>query len=379
MKYTSSFLRRTANGKGWRGVLSYKEDGRWKLKSKSLKSRLKRDAKLELAEWWKEMESEAAIHVVQDDIVEYALAYIARKLSLGAIQPASAKDYSSSMRGWQPYIGGTPLSEITREQIESGLSDMLTRLSANTVLKRYIALNMVLEHAVSVRELKANPMDGIPRPRKVLSPPNSLVGDELERVVDRISALPLQAWVVAVHLCLYAGLRAEETCGLRYSDIDLDAGVGWVRNAIAYGDGGAYVAPPKNGKPRDFPLSSSLREIVRRWIEHQRLAYAEKGIPLERDAWLLALPGSGIVDPRRIGRKWSMLCDIEGFRGQEGRKPSLHDLRHSFATACVRGGMDIKTLQGILGHASAAMTLDVYASADPAAKAGAASLIDSVL
>ena len=38
-----------------------------------------------------------------------------------------------------------------------------------------------------------------------------------------------------------------------------------------------------------------------------------------------------------------------------------HDLRHSFAVAALRSGMDVKTLQSILGHASASITLDVYA------------------
>ena len=46
-----------------------------------------------------------------------------------------------------------------------------------------------------------------------------------------------------------------------------------------------------------------------------------------------------------IGRKWSMLCEIEEFVGRAGRKPTLHDLRHTFATRCVSSGMDVKTLQ----------------------------------
>jgi integrase len=48
----------------------------------------------------------------------------------------------------------------------------------------------------------------------------------------------------------------------------------------------------------------------------------------------------------------------------------LHDLRHSYAVASLRAGVDVKTLQQSLGHASAAMTLDVYAAyTDDAAKA----------
>jgi integrase len=38
----------------------------------------------------------------------------------------------------------------------------------------------------------------------------------------------------------------------------------------------------------------------------------------------------------------------------------FHDLRHSYAVAAIRAGDDIKTVQGNLGHATAAFTLDVY-------------------
>ena len=38
----------------------------------------------------------------------------------------------------------------------------------------------------------------------------------------------------------------------------------------------------------------------------------------------------------------------------------FHDLRHSYAVAAIRSGDDIKTVQGNLGHATAAFTLDVY-------------------
>jgi integrase len=65
--------------------------------------------------------------------------------------------------------------------------------------------------------------------------------------------------------------------------------------------------------------------------------------------------------------------------GTEGKRCTFHDLRHTFATAAIAAGVDVKTVSSILGHANAAMTLNVYASADPDAKRRAAAVIDKAI
>jgi len=65
--------------------------------------------------------------------------------------------------------------------------------------------------------------------------------------------------------------------------------------------------------------------------------------------------------------------------GTQGRVPTFHDLRHTFATAAIAEGVDVKTVSSILGHTNAAMTLNVYASADPAAKRAAAKTIGEIM
>lgn len=306
------------------------------------------------------------------DTMGYAYSVIERKARLKAIQPSSARDYRISMNAWKPHLGGVALEDATRGRIEAGLLSMLDAgLSPNTVLKRYTALNMALSCAVADGLLPSNPMEGIPRPKKVACDQNPLVGYDLERLKQLLGHLTPRPWVVAVSMCLYAGLRAEETCALTHNDVDLATGTGWVRHAIAYGDGGAYLAPPKGGRSRDFPLCEPLAETIARWCA--RKAAESRQEPRGGD--FLLGDGRKWADPRMIGRKWSMLCEMEDYAGLAGRKPTLHDLRHTFATACVRSNMDVKTLQGILGHSSAAVTLDMYSSADPSAKRAAAALI----
>jgi integrase len=68
-----------------------------------------------------------------------------------------------------------------------------------------------------------------------------------------------------------------------------------------------------------------------------------------------------------------------GLVGTQGRRPTFHDLRHTFATFAIAEGIDVKTVSSIMGHANAAMTLDIYASADADAKRAAAMTIDEAM
>jgi integrase len=83
--------------------------------------------------------------------------------------------------------------------------------------------------------------------------------------------------------------------------------------------------------------------------------------------------------PDMLSHEWHALSKAFGVRGTEGRIPTFHDLRHTFATCAIAEGVDVKTVSSILGHANAAMTLNVYASADPNAKRRAATTINAAM
>ncbi len=159
-----------------------------------------------------------------------------------------------------------------------------------------------------------------------------------------------------LELAYGCGLRASELAGVRLADLDASAGILRVRG--------------KGDKERLVPFLGSVRDQVVNYVTH----YRPKGIPESEDALFLSRSGSslGREDVWRIVQKRGKAAGIPASRLHP------HVLRHSFATHLIRRGMDLRTLQELLGHSSIATTerythfdgelRDVYDACHPRAK-----------
>ena len=99
---------------------------------------------------------------------------------------------------------------------------------------------------------------------------------------------------------------------------------------------------------------------------------------LREDSYIIGDP-LGYFLPNRLTKEWNSIAKLLGVRGIEGRLPNFHDLRHTWATMFLASGGDVKTAASNLGHANAAMTLNIYASADPDSKRRAAEITESAM
>lgn len=118
--------------------------------------------------------------------------------------------------------------------------------------------------------------------------------------------------------------------------------------------------------------------MLEQWQEKQRQTFADNMASLNPNSFILG-DALGYYHPDRLSKDWASLTKMLGARGTEGRRLSFHDLRHTWATLALAHGMDVKTVSSNLGHANAAMTLNVYASADPDAKRRAAGIVESLM
>ena len=143
------------------------------------------------------------------------------------------------------------------------------------------------------------------------------------------------------------GLRRGEICGLQWSDFDGDAGMLKVCRTLHSQRKGEYTVgeTKTNQGMRTIILPHSVTEILRR----------RKADAISQ--WIFPDPvkPEDPVDPNAAYRHMKTLLQRAGL-------PSIrfHDLRHTFATLALENGMDVKTLSAMLGHVSAATTLDIY-------------------
>lgn len=280
-------------------------------------------------------------------------------------------------------IGDVPLDELTREAIQRWVNDMAARLAPVTVRKALTVVHAALENACRDGRLDKNPAQYVDPPAMKKAAQNPL--DErhqqllLADLNSYIEAHPGDPSRLAIKTALLTGMRQGEICALMWSDVDLDARTITVRQSIGRcgdsfrgGNAGYYVKEPKNGGSR---RTIPIPEVLARDLAKRRATFSEEclaaGVGSSPKMFVFGQPDGSFMNPHGLWVKWNRIAKRLDLVGLDGGRPKFHDLRHTFATTAIKHGMDVKTLSSILGHASAAMTLNIYASADPDAKRAA--------
>jgi integrase len=396
MKYSSAFVRK--NRENWYGVLSYKTyetvDGeeveKWNLTSHKLDATTKQDAKRELSEWWAEMERQAEAEADEDErrsrtVAEYVNDYIDRLADSEAIERTTVLDYRKTANKIAAGFKGVRLQDLKPDMVQRWEARLLKKGQApSTVGKAHRLLKQAMKDAVNLDIIPKNPVDPVKPPKRKRPHPNALDLDGRTRLLTVLDAMQDTPVTMAARIALYTGMREGEVCGLRWADVDLETdgsgrptgGTISVCRSIGDGEKGTYLKQPKTGHTRDVPIPAYLADALGRWRSVVRAEAMAGGATFPGEIYVIGDVDGNWYLPHTLGVMWHDLVRPLGIKGTEGRFPTFHDLRHTFATQAIAAGVDVKTVSSILGHANAAMTLNVYASADPDAKRRAAKVID---
>lgn len=256
-------------------------------------------------------------------------------------------------------IGGIRLNALTTAHVQKMMND-LTRVgyAASTVREVRAIVVGALNVAVSAGLIDKNPAEAVKPPKISKHTFQIITQEDYPRFCE---ACGRQKYGRPILFLLYTGMRMGELRGLRWEDVDINAGQMRIERQLTPAGKGYTIAQPKNDERRTVILSAPALDI----LKAERVAQAEDRLRAGAE-WKEDDLSRGLVFRQRSGRHLTgqEVCRSMHFVAQEMGYKQLrpHDMRHNHAVAALISGADPKTVQHNLGHASAVMTLDMYAA-----------------
>lgn len=209
------------------------------------------------------------------------------------------------------------------------------KASVATVLRRLSALRSFYKYAMREKWISENPLEEIDSPKKEKKLPSSVSYEQIEHLFKQPD---LSAYTGLRDRCIMeifysSGLRLSELVGLKRKDFD-------AKNQILTIFG-------KGKKQRQAPITQTASDWITTYLNHPERAKIEKNkekIFLNR--W------GGPLSSRSVDRKFFIYLKLSGL----SEKITPHTIRHTIATHWLEKGMDLKTIQMLLGHTSLATT-----------------------
>ena len=277
----------------------------------------------------------------------------------------TVKHYKAQCRAHiVPSLGAVKLSELTTPQIQSFYNGLQRGgMAAKSVRNVHGILTKCLSTAVQVGYLRDNPASRVTLPKVEKKEIRPLSDEQVKKFLT-VSAG--DEYEIILKTILFTGLREAEATGLTWDCIDFKAGTIKVCKQLQkrpQQDGGFTFAPLKNNKTRIIkpaPFVLSLLERRRREQVEQRFRAGElwtgwSNAEERKTALVFTTATGGNLSPQTVYNHYKKLARKIG--APDSR---VHDLRHTFAVLSLQNGDDVKTVQGNLGHSTAAFTLDVY-------------------
>ena len=275
-----------------------------------------------------------------------------------SVRPNTLSNYTMMIKNQiNPYLGKRPLSSLTTQEIQKIYNTIKKsgrvkfdkkhgkQLADSMVRKVHMMLHEALDVAVQNKLIISNPTNGTTLPKNNYAPKQILNDEQLDKFIEIIKSDG--KWYDFFYTEITTGLRKGEICGLKWEDFNAQTRTLKICRSIGKDiNGKMLIGDTKTGNGvREIILPQSTADLLR---SRKKNAASEWIFPNMRKPEKPIHPQSAYVRLKAILQRAGL--------------PSIgfHNLRHTFATHAIAGGVDAKTLSGILGHANASFTLDTY-------------------
>jgi integrase len=300
--------------------------------------------------------------------------------------PSTLKSYREHIKlHLEPGLGLIPLTELDVHDLIAFYRTLASRrrtggraaLSAATIQRVNTTLRSALNAARRQGLIDRNPASEIALPRG--RRPRAVVwtDDLIAEWRTTGTRPPVAVWTAAqtarflascrehrlyaaYHLIALRGLRRGETIGLRWCDLDLDRGIGYIcRQRIRLREQILETPPKTETSRRLLILDRTTVSVLRQHRAWQNAACAATGS--EPSGYVFTDLRGQPLHPEYLYyafKKLTKTADLPPIR--------LHDLRHTAASLALEAGADLKVVSDQLGHSSIVLTADTYISVLPA-------------
>jgi integrase len=263
------------------------------------------------------------------------------------VKPKTLAGYRSLLRSRVlPTFGAVPLRRITSAMVRSWMKEMAAEgVSASRQRQARQVLHAALDQAITDGLIGRNPAAGVKIPRTQPREHRYLTAKQVTALATVCEDRQDGAGVL-VRTLSYSGLRWGEAVALRARSVDVLRRRLEVRESATEIAGELVWGTPKNHKSRVVIvptfIATPLGEHMDGLGPDDLVFRSPKGKPLRTGNFASRVWKPAVAD-----------CDLDGLR--------VHDLRHTAVSLMISSGAQVKAVQRALGHASAAITLDVYA------------------
>lgn len=373
------------NGKYY-AVLNYKNAGgqrktKWISLGLSEKGN-KRKAESELARLRAEFEPPKEAGDLSSDMLfaDYLLEWL--EIAKGRLAHATYGAYQGLLKSTiVPYFRKKKLTlrELEARHLQMFYSEMLRRVTPNTVIHYHAVIHSALKYAVKTDMLIQNVADKVDRPRKNSFQPVFLSADEMQKMFEALRGTKLE---LPVLVTAFYGLRRSEALGLKWDAIDFERNTITIKHIVTNAkiDGKCEIVCADRAKTksslRSLPLVSNIREKLLALREQQKENRRVCGNCYSKkyDGYVFVDAMGNIFNPRSVTANFSKLLEQNGLRHIR-----FHDLRHSCASLLLANDVPLKQIQEWLGHSDIGTTANIYSHLDYKSKITSANVMDNIL